>query len=243
HHRVGRRLDVDQARFWPDGRRDRCRVVRIDEGEFETQPGEDLVEETVASAVDSLAGDDVIPAREKLRDSVEGRDAGGEGDAVKAVLERGDIALQRFAGGVLCAPVFVPEVSAQLRLNERGGLVDRRHDGAGGGVRTLTRMHGQGPEAPLHVLDCSVLQVATSGRKSEFDTRRARSESVAWSQRRRPIRRRRAPEGLRPADRQDNRGWLGPAKACLLCPGGALYIRPAEGLRLRRIRGPESRIY
>ena len=82
-HRVGRRLDPEQLRLWPERPLDGGRVRGVGVGEVEAaRAGEDLVEESVRSAVEVVAGDDVVARREQAHHRGRRGEPGGEGEAV-----------------------------------------------------------------------------------------------------------------------------------------------------------------
>src|SRR5215216_4957498 len=66
-----------------------------------------------------------------------------------AVLELGDLLLERAAGGVLDAGVLVLRRFAQPALHVGGGLIDGHRDGAGARIRRLAGMDGAGGKAEV----------------------------------------------------------------------------------------------
>src|ERR1041385_3190576 len=103
----------------------------------------------------------MVAGLEELEDRVERREPGAEREAVGATLQRGDVPLQRFPGGILGAGVLVALVPSQPLLPVGRGLVDRGHHRAGQRVRHLAgvdragreRMGAVAVEDPSHVED------------------------------------------------------------------------------------------
>ena len=75
-----------------------------------------------------------------------------EGEAVAPPLERGDVALERLAGGILAARVLVALVLAEPVLHVGGGEVDRRHDRAGERLGPLAGVDGPRGEPGLKIV-------------------------------------------------------------------------------------------
>src|SRR5690606_35876082 len=145
--RVRRRLDPEQLRLGPEGGLDGVGVGEVEEGEGEAERLEHLRHEAEGAAVEVVRRDDVVAGAERLEEGVGGGDAGGEGDAVGGPLERGEVALEGRPRGVRDAGVLVAVVDAGGLLDVRAREVDRRHDGAGGGVRVLAGVDGARAEA------------------------------------------------------------------------------------------------
>jgi len=57
-----------------------------------------------------------------------------------AAFELGYSALERFAIGMICSRIVISFVLAELFVDVRGGLIDRRDNGSGGGIRFLPDM-------------------------------------------------------------------------------------------------------
>ncbi len=123
-------------------------VVEIDEAEIEARraPAHAL-EQAIGAAVDVVHADHVAAAVEQLEHRGGGGQAGGEGVAVAAALERGDAALVGEAGRVVAARIFEALVHARAALHVGGGRVDRRHHRAGARVGRLAGVDRQGAEA------------------------------------------------------------------------------------------------
>src|SRR5437588_421511 len=81
--------------------------------------------------------DDALARVDEVHERGHGAEAGRERDPVLGRLERREAALERRARGVVDARVVVALVLADGVLHVRRGLVDRRDDRAGGGVRLL----------------------------------------------------------------------------------------------------------
>ncbi len=107
----------------------------------------DPFHEAVGSAVHVLAADDMVAGGEQLEDRIERRQPRAEGKAMGAPLQARDAALQSFPGGILGPGVLVPFVASEPLLDVGGGLVDRRHDGAGERVGGLAGVDGSSREA------------------------------------------------------------------------------------------------
>ena len=94
---------------------DALRIARVDVREVQPVVLQDLVEQAERAAVDVLAADDVVAGSEQLHDRVEAAHAAREREAVAPALERGDVALERFARRVLAARVLVALVLRPAR--------------------------------------------------------------------------------------------------------------------------------
>ena len=129
--RPGRIAARNASTSWPPGGR-----------EVQTPALLHLREQPVGAAV-GIAGDhDVVagPA-EGAEQRVLGGQPGGEGQPAAAALQRGEALLQRGAGRVAAAAVLVAAAQpADAVLLVGRGLVDRRHDRTGRGVRLLAGM-------------------------------------------------------------------------------------------------------
>src|SRR4029078_1004020 len=109
---------------------------------------EHLVEDPERSSVDVVRADDVVARVEEVDQAVGPREARGEGGAEPCTFQRGEAALQGSTRWVLRPAVFVPLVLAGTGLNVGRREVDRRHDRAGGRVRLLAGVEGEGGDAP-----------------------------------------------------------------------------------------------
>ena len=159
HHRVGRRLEQQEARRRLDRRRDRVHVARVHVARRDALPRQDLLEQAIGAAVGVVADDGVVADLEERGHGADGRHARGEGVAGRAALERGDVGLERGARRVLGAGVFVALVLAQRLLHVGRRLVDRRDDRACRRVGLLAGVDADRGEAgvgrELHASDCT----------------------------------------------------------------------------------------
>ena len=147
-----RRLDEHRARRRRHRVGDSLRVARVDVAERQPIVLKDLVEQPERAAVHVLAADDVIAGAEQLHDRVEAAHAARERESVTAVLERGDVPLERFARRILSARVLVALVLPESLLDVRRRQVDRRHDRAGQRLRALAGMNGSRAKSGGQVL-------------------------------------------------------------------------------------------
>src|SRR5215472_10282508 len=89
----------------------------------------------------------IAGAADGAQQAVLGRHTGGEGERLGATLQRGKALLQRGPGRVRGPGIFVTAPQpAHAVLGVGGDLVDRRDHGAGGRVRLLPGVDGQGLE-------------------------------------------------------------------------------------------------
>ena len=156
--RIGRRLDPDEARVRPDRGFECAGVGEVDIAEVQPHraPAHAL-EQSARAAVEVIDGDDmgaVVEAFERSRDR---RQAGGEGERGAAAFQIGDAALECHARRIFGAGVVVALVHARALLNVGGGGVDRHHDGAGGRIGCLPRVHAARREVELVLLRHSSL--------------------------------------------------------------------------------------
>ena len=165
--RVGRRLDPDQPGLaGPD--RGPHRVEVGDRGGVVPQPPRvrDLGEEPVGAAV-RVVGDDHVVARpaQRPQQGVLGREPAGEREAALALLERGDVALERGAGGVGGAAVLVAAAqAADAVLLVGAGRVDRRDHRPGRRVGLVAGVDRTRLEAGLRWVCSLTWQHAIAGR-------------------------------------------------------------------------------
>jgi hypothetical protein len=147
HHRVRRRLGVQQLGGRRDRRLDCRRVAGVHEREGEPHSRQDLVHQPVDAAVDVLAAHDVVACRQQLEERVHGRHPRGEGEAVGPALEGRHVALEDLPGRVGGPGVLVALVLADAVLDVGRRLVDREHHRAGEGVGLLAGVDGAGRQA------------------------------------------------------------------------------------------------
>ncbi len=142
--RIAGGLEPDEARVRFDGRGDVLRIGRVDEVEREAELAQHFVEEPEGPAVDVVACDDVVSAFGQAQHRVSRGHAGGESQSVLRALEGGQALLERQAGRVLGARIFIPVPGpANAVLNVGGGLVDGRHDCPRAGIRFLAGVNGK----------------------------------------------------------------------------------------------------
>ena len=127
-------------------------IASVDVAERQPHVLKDLIEQPERPSVHVFGADDVIAGAKQLHDRVETAHATSEGESVKAVLQRGDISLERFASRILSPGVFVAFVLPQTVLDVRGREVDRGHDSAGQRLWTLACVDRSGTETRGQVL-------------------------------------------------------------------------------------------
>src|SRR5216684_2643349 len=98
---------------------------------------EKLRGETEDAAVHGFGDDGMIAGAEETENGVNGGHSRSENVSALPAFEFSDGALESFAIGMIGARVVVAFVLAQFGLHVGGGLIDRRNDGAGGGIRLL----------------------------------------------------------------------------------------------------------
>ena len=148
--RIGRRLDPDQPGVRPDRRFDRSGVGEVEIAHLEAHRAlAHALEQAARAAVEVIDRDDVRAVVEAFERGRNRRKAGREGEASTAAFEIGDAALERHARGILGAGVVVALVHARALLHVSRRGVDRHHDGAGGRIGLLPRVHAAGGEVEL----------------------------------------------------------------------------------------------
>ncbi len=144
---VGRGFEPDQARVGGEGFGHVLRVGRVHVAERQSEAGVDFVEQPEGPAIDIVPGQHVVAAFQELQHGIGGGQPGGKCEPVTTAFEGGQIVLQGFAGRVLGAGILVAVTRpAHPVLGVGGGLVDRRHDRPGDGVRFLPGVDGEGFE-------------------------------------------------------------------------------------------------
>ena len=147
--RVARRLHPDQLRGRLRQRLlDGARVAEVGDAHRHAPGDEDLRDQAIRSAVGVVSEEDLIArAQHPAQQRVFRREARRERQAEVGALDRGELPLQRRAGGVAGAPVVVAVAQvADAVLHERRREVDRGDHGAAGGIRLLTGVHGEAVE-------------------------------------------------------------------------------------------------
>ena len=89
----------------------------------------------------------MVAGTQQPKHGVDGRHAGGEDVGRVAAFEARHAAFQRAPVGMLGAGIVVAFILAERLLHVRGGLKNRRDDGAGGGLRLLADMDRVGGES------------------------------------------------------------------------------------------------
>ena len=148
HERVRRSLHPQDLRVGPH-RPLRCRQVRHVHHVGRNAPrGEDLAKLAKGAVVGIVGRKHMVAGRQRLKQrQCRGR-AGGEGEPRDAVLERGERRLERAPVGVGGAGVDVPTPIAAVGLPlECRGEVNRRRDGARGGIGGVTGADREGLDA------------------------------------------------------------------------------------------------
>ena len=142
--RVGGRFDPDELGIGRDFGLHRRQVAHRHEVALDAQRRVHLGHDAVGAAVEVVGRDDLIAGFQQAQHAVDGRHAGGEGQAVLAIIQRRQGVLELGAGGVVGARVLVALVVARRALGVGRGLVDGRHDGPGFGVRVHAGVDGFG---------------------------------------------------------------------------------------------------
>src|SRR6059058_889183 len=174
HHRVGRRLGVDQPGAGRHGRGDVAGVSSIHEAEFQPVPGPDMGHLPVRAAVHVLAAHDVIPVRQQLEHGIHCGQPRGECEAVAAAFERCDVAPEHniaaleggrhgfaFASGLAA-------VDAVLKLLSHGDHVVSGENVYGGTHRQMTHIWAR------HGLEFSFVDAGDAGNVAAAVTPRTR---------------------------------------------------------------------
>jgi len=130
---VGRRFEVQHFRIWTQRPAHEIGYGGVHEAEFQAEVHEELRGKTKYAAVDRFGKDHVIARAQKPEDRVDPRHARRENVGAVAAFQLGNRAFQRFAVRVIRSRVIVALVLAQLFVDVRGGLIDGRDDGSGGG--------------------------------------------------------------------------------------------------------------
>ena len=131
HQRIGWSLHIDHARALAQGAFDVLRIGGINVGEFDTIPGEDLIEESRNPTVEIVPADDVISSLVHSAQSIDRCHTAAENPRSDAPFERGKICFQAIARWIRAARVVVSYVFSQFLLRISGGRVDWDRDGAG----------------------------------------------------------------------------------------------------------------
>ena len=144
HQRVGGRFEEHQPRVFLERFFDRLQIGGIDIGEGEAEIGEHLIEQARRSAIEIVAGDDVVSGFEHAGNGVDRGHAAGEDFGSNSAFERGEVGFEPVARGIRDAGILVTFVLADLLLDVSGGGVNGDIHGAGQRVRFLSGMNGAG---------------------------------------------------------------------------------------------------
>ena len=144
--RVGRRLEPHHADVVGPVAPQRVEVGEVDGGPREPERAPHLGDQPERAAVGVVAEQDPLAGPQQPQDVVLGGEAAREGEAVRGLLERGDLGLERRAGRVARARVLESLVTADAVLGERGRQRDRRDDRAGGRLGVLAGVDRPGGE-------------------------------------------------------------------------------------------------
>src|SRR5437588_8024725 len=100
------------------------------------------MEQSKGSAIDVVAGDDMVATLEQMQHRIFGGHATGESQAIPPVVERRQTRFQRGARRVGRARVVETLVHAYFGLGVRARLIDRHDDRARSRIRILTDVDG-----------------------------------------------------------------------------------------------------
>ncbi|MET3800160.1 hypothetical protein ABID70_000115 [Clavibacter michiganensis] len=152
HQRVARRLDPqDLRRARSEDPLDRGEVAHVDGLDDDAPVAEHAREEAVGAAVHVVAQHDAVArAGDRAQQGVLGGEPGGERERVLPPLERREQLLQPGARRVGAPRVLVAAAEpADAVLHEGAREVQRRDDGARGGIRVLAGVDRAGVEVVL----------------------------------------------------------------------------------------------
>ncbi len=155
---IAERFAEQQAGVGADRAAPGLQVARIDEGGFDAEALEGVLQQIVRAAVQRAAGDDVGTRRsDGGHCQVQRGLAARRGDRTDAALQCGDALFEDRVGRVGDARVDVPRAlhveqrgsMVGISKYEGGGLVDRRRACTRGGVRLLAGVQAQRVEAQI----------------------------------------------------------------------------------------------
>lgn len=110
-----------------------------------------FIKQSERASIYILPADDVIARAEQFHDGIETSHSARKGKSVTAAFQRRDVSFQGFPRGVFPASVLVSLVVAESVLDVCGGQVNRRHDGAREGLRSLSGVNGAGRDTARNV--------------------------------------------------------------------------------------------
>ena len=132
---VRRRLDEDEARVGANRLGDRGGIGGINEGRFDAEVFQHLLEEANCAAVDDVGDDHVVAGFQDREEERRDRGhAGGEADGWRRIFQRAECGFERRDGRVRGARISEALVHADGLLMIGGGLIDGREDRAGCGI-------------------------------------------------------------------------------------------------------------
>src|SRR5260370_31639137 len=120
----------------------------VDKRKFQPEVHEQLRCQSKDPTVNSLGDYRVVAGAQQTEHRVDSRHPRGKNISALATFEFGHRALERLAIGMFGPRVIKALVFAELRLDVGGSLIDRRDDGAGGGIWFLSHMNRIGCETP-----------------------------------------------------------------------------------------------
>jgi hypothetical protein len=138
-HGIGRSLQPDHPGLRPQRPLQGARLLQLGEGEI--QPGRALAhaaEQAEGAAVQVVTGNDMIAAVQQFEQGRGGGHAGSEREAANPPLQVGDAFFVSVPCRVVAARVLPSLVLPGTALHVGRTRVDRRHDGAGGGIGPLS---------------------------------------------------------------------------------------------------------
>ena len=132
---IRRRLDEDEARVGANRLGDRGGVGGVNEGSFDAEVFQHLLEEADRAAVDDVGDDNVIAGlQDRQEERGDGGHAGGEADGRRRVFQSAEGGFERGDGRIRGARIGKALVHADGLLVIGGGLIDGREDRAGCGI-------------------------------------------------------------------------------------------------------------
>ena len=111
----------------------------------------DFIKQSERASIHILPADDVIARAEQFHDGIETPHSARKRESVTTAFQRRDVPLQGFSRGVFPPSVLVSLVVAESVLDVRRREVDRRHDGAREGLRSLSSVNSAGRDTARNV--------------------------------------------------------------------------------------------
>ena len=126
--RVGGRFHPDHARIGADRRFNSRQVVGFHPAHLQTSATAAYVfQQAVSAAIHIIDRHQVTVLIQQLQHGGDGGQPGGERVAARTVFQVGDRRLQRMAGRIPAAGIFIAGMLPRRRLSESGGGINRRH--------------------------------------------------------------------------------------------------------------------